>query len=90
MENERLEDALEKVSSAAVLLRKAREFLDLLEMPEPEPFLSVWVILILLIIIVVVVIVLVYLQRKKKLKPILKPYMDRIKEERGRQNNARE
>ncbi|MFH1473659.1 MAG: Ig-like domain repeat protein, partial [Candidatus Aenigmatarchaeota archaeon] len=76
--NEELESALEKVSSATTLLRKAREFLDLLEIPIPEPFFSIWTILILLIVIIIIVFILVYLRKKKKLKPLLRPYMIHI------------
>ena len=73
-----LDSAMEKVSSAVALMKKAKELLDTLEALEVEPFLSIWIVLILLIVIIVIVFIVVYFWKKKKLKPMLRPYIIQI------------
>ena len=73
-----LEDAMEKVSSAVTLIRKAKDLLDTLEIFGPAPLISIWVLMILLIVIIIIVFVVVYLWRKKKLKPMIRPYIIQI------------
>ena len=68
---------MENVSSAVTLIKKAKELLDTLEVVE-MPFISIWIVLILLIVIIVIVFIVVYLWRKKKLKPMLRPYIIQI------------
>ncbi len=78
IKNNNLEDAMEKVSSAVTLIKKARDLLDTLEILGPAPLISIWVLMILLIIIIIIVFVVVYFWRKKKLKPLIRPYIAQI------------
>jgi uncharacterized membrane protein len=78
IENNEFDRAIESVSSAINLLKKARDTLDNLEALQPEGFITIWIILILLIVIIAVVFLVVYLWRKKKLKPLLRPYVIQI------------
>jgi hypothetical protein len=75
IKNNKPEDAMDKISNALDLIKKAREVLNSLEIPEIVPFpIPLWMIFLLFFVIIVVVFTVVYWKRKK-LKPMLRPYM---------------